>query len=305
MGISSSTNNKGHIKQNIKPPYDQTNNMKKIILLAALAVYAGIAFAQIPAATTTISLKNKKDKSVRLVVQGSAGLSVEGYDGDDLIVQPMLADKALAGAVAGLLNITSSLPAVAALKGMGPNPIVNDNDRNNSVELTFHADITQRLVAKVPRSTHLSISMQGTQGGATLSLKDLTGELALGGNASSVDISNVTGPLIVNLFDAYTSPMAITVTHIKWIDLKPDPKGPTPRIYLASNQQDIDLSLPADIKASLQIRHPNGELYSDFNLVSNVKTQGAAHAFDGDLNGGGPLIYLNTVNGNIFLRKQK
>jgi DUF4097 and DUF4098 domain-containing protein YvlB len=83
---------------------------------------------------------------------------------------------------------------------------------------------------------------------------------------------------------------------------------------------DIDVTLPAGIKADVKMKSQMGDIYSDFDVVmkpapQRSKETGAAErgryriTFDeslyGAINGGGQEITFNTFNGDIFIRKGK
>ena len=70
----------------------------------------------------------------------------------------------------------------------------------------------------------------------------------------------------------------------------------------------IDLSLPSKQQADLTLSTITGEMYTDFDL--NVKNKGELNhyingKFTTSLNGGGEEIYLKTISGDIFLRKNQ
>ncbi|WP_282013901.1 hypothetical protein [Marinifilum flexuosum] len=70
----------------------------------------------------------------------------------------------------------------------------------------------------------------------------------------------------------------------------------------------IDLSLPSKQQADLVLNTITGEMYTDFDL--NTKDMGELKhyhngKFSTSLNGGGEEIFLKTISGDIFLRKNK
>jgi DUF4097 and DUF4098 domain-containing protein YvlB len=81
----------------------------------------------------------------------------------------------------------------------------------------------------------------------------------------------------------------------------------------------IDVTLPADLKASLKMRSSQGSIYSDFdmNVTSGRATTQKNNTSDGKfrvefdrtvvaaINGGGTEMTFTTVNGSILVRKKK
>jgi outer membrane protein assembly factor BamB len=84
---------------------------------------------------------------------------------------------------------------------------------------------------------------------------------------------------------------------------------------------DIDVTLPADVKARAKLKTDNGAVYSDFEVavdsssrqpvVQDSKSGKGRYRVQFDramyalINGGGPEIQFTTFNGNIYLRKTK
>ena len=84
---------------------------------------------------------------------------------------------------------------------------------------------------------------------------------------------------------------------------------------------DVDVTLPADVKARVKLKSDNGEIYSDFDVhpeanpatpkVSETHGKDGRYRvqFDkvtyGSINGGGPEMQFTTFNGKIYLRKKK
>lgn len=69
----------------------------------------------------------------------------------------------------------------------------------------------------------------------------------------------------------------------------------------------IDLSLPSKHKADLVMKTISGEMYSNFDLQQEYK-RGYSHyvnrKYEASLNGGGQDLFLKTISGNIYLRKE-
>jgi len=83
---------------------------------------------------------------------------------------------------------------------------------------------------------------------------------------------------------------------------------------------DIDVTLPANAKASVRMKTEQGEIYTDFDMVMTSSSARFERSERGDreryrisfdrpvvgaINGGGPEISLTTFSGNIYIRKGK
>jgi DUF4097 and DUF4098 domain-containing protein YvlB len=82
---------------------------------------------------------------------------------------------------------------------------------------------------------------------------------------------------------------------------------------------NIDVTFPADLKATVSMRTDNGEVYSDFDIqlqatnpqpaVEDGRGKGGKYVVrvektvKGTINGGGQEIQFKNFNGNIYIRK--
>jgi len=87
-----------------------------------------------------------------------------------------------------------------------------------------------------------------------------------------------------------------------------DIKGVLGRMDINTISGFIDLTLPEKHNADLELSTISGGMYSDFEF-NNKKYKGYHHYGKSDLskrlNNGGTRIFLETISGDIFLRKSK
>jgi len=80
-------------------------------------------------------------------------------------------------------------------------------------------------------------------------------------------------------------------------------KGKTDGMKLNSISGFIDVTVSPDQKADLNFKTISGTIYSNHEIAFNPKNkEGSTKIFD-KLNGGGNLIDLNTISGDIYFRK--
>ncbi len=99
--------------------------------------------------------------------------------------------------------------------------------------------------------------------------------------------------------------------------------NPQKPMSFSSLNGKIDVTLPADVKASVLMKSDQGEIYSDFDL--NVQTENIAPSVRKEdnqgkkgkfrvsvekstratINGGGQEIQFTNFNGDIYIRKGK
>jgi len=160
------------------------------------------------------------------------------------------------------------------------------------------------LTIQVPyaSSVELASSIEGK-----IVVENVSGELEIKGGNGSVSLRNVSGNAVVHTMNG----------DIEAVLSKVSPDKP---LSFSNMNGDIDITLPADIKASIKMKSQMGNIYSDFDVVLKSTPQKSENvdagekgqyriAFDkgilGTINGGGAEITLTTFNGSIFIRKKK
>lgn len=66
----------------------------------------------------------------------------------------------------------------------------------------------------------------------------------------------------------------------------------------------IDLGLPPSKANNLSFKSVTGEIYTDFDLNLDKSSTAFSKQLNTSINGGGPVIALETVSGDIFFRKK-
>jgi len=153
---------------------------------------------------------------------------------------------------------------------------------------------------------------------ASLELKSLSGgEISVENVDGDIEVENLNGA--IRLRDVGGSVVAHSLNGEVVADLKSvDPSKP---MSFSTMNGKIDVTLPADVKASVSMKTDNGEILSDFDvkLDGSAKetdsgggrhSDGAYHAhldktLHGTINGGGPEYKFRSFNGQILIRKRK
>ena len=82
--------------------------------------------------------------------------------------------------------------------------------------------------------------------------------------------------------------------------------GKTDEIKASTISGFIDLTIPSNRKADLKMSTITGTVYS--NVISSAEASGSKKKYDSnvsaELNGGGKLVSLKTISGDIYVRKQ-
>lgn len=145
----------------------------------------------------------------------------------------------------------------------------------------------------------------GRTSGGDVEVSEITGDVDVSTAGGSLDLSDVTGKLV-----GKTSGGDVRARVNKDTGLKKAMK-------LSSSGGDIVLQLPSDVKASvtaeirLQDPFEDYTVHSDFKLkIEEDEEKGKRSRWyrtvsaTGDINGGGPLIELKTVEGDITIEKR-
>ncbi|NJB71720.1 DUF4097 and DUF4098 domain-containing protein YvlB [Saonia flava] len=162
----------------------------------------------------------------------------------------------------------------------GNNLIVRNLKKSESAEIYLPA--SQNVLVKTTWQGDIKIS--GFQGEI-----ETTAELNGG-----ITIENVTGPLTANSLNG-----AIEVLFTKVSQKSP--------ITINTVNGEVDITMPANTPADLNMGTLNGNVYTNFDLAlpdKNGLRAVAGNKIKGAINNGGVAIKLNTINGNIYLRKE-
>jgi hypothetical protein len=126
-------------------------------------------------------------------------------------------------------------------------------------------------------------------------IEGFSSEIEVNTNVGGIRLKDVTGPVT-----AHTSTGLVEVKFTNVNQSSP--------ISLSSSTGVVDVSLPANTKANLELRSTMGSVFTDFDLEmpreDGMRNVGANRKIVGKLNNGGVKIVLRSSTGNIYLRKQ-
>ncbi len=210
----------------------------------------------------------------------------------------------------------------------GLKPVYNTNVDNTGIGLSINKEDGGVLyvsvasskkdtdyIIKMPKGVALVIEQVVWRGG-DFRLEGLENEIEIKSKNSNIRIKNITGPVI-----AHTTSGDIEVVYSKLTD-KPN--------SISSTSGFVDITLPKNVKANMIMSSISGEVYTDFDLVSDSSNSKShdSHKDDdckncenhnrfgdffghnrgqtvGKINGGGTEIRLKAISGNVYLRKAK
>jgi hypothetical protein len=245
------------------------------------------------------------------VLMGS--ITVKGYDGKEVIVEAKVRERSLtdedeeeAEEDEDAEEEKDKAAKIAGMKKIGAvSTGLEVEESNNIVSISaeswkYAVDIT----IQAPRAS--SLELQSTNDGDIV-VENVSGEIEVENVNGSNTLKNISGNAVVNTVNG-----DVTVTMTRVTPDKP--------MSFSSMNGDVDVTLPADIKANVKMKSQQGEIYSDFDITLKPVPQKAEEvsksgkgkyriSFEkniyGAINGGGPEYAFNTFNGDVFIRKGK
>jgi hypothetical protein len=169
------------------------------------------------------------------------------------------------------------------------------HEERNVVKVESDGMGHQDLEIQVPQRTSLKLE---TVNNGAIRIENVEGEIEAQNVNGHITLTNVSGTVIANTVNGKISMSLL--------------KGSAKPMSLTTLNGAIDVTLPADLKATLKMRADNGDIYADFEMaVKNEQTQtknkrgwSSETMTVGSINGGGPEIRLQTMNGKIYVRKK-
>ncbi|HYK16385.1 MAG TPA: DUF4097 family beta strand repeat-containing protein [Bryobacteraceae bacterium] len=270
--------------------------MKKsaILFLFASAVFS--QDAQPDRVTVPFSDATRPRMLKASLINGS--ITVKGYDGKDAIIEavnsPGRRRRVERERSDGLHRIDLNATGLS----------VDESD--NTITVGTRA-INENISLDIQVPFNTSVKLHSVNGGDII-VDHLTGDVEIDNTNGNATATHISGAAVVH---ALNGKVQVSLDRVP---------GDKPMSFSSLNG-DIDVTVPADIKARLKLKTDNGSVYSDFDIAvdssarkptveENNSGKGRYRVrFDktmyGSINGGGPEIALTTFNGNVYVRKAK
>lgn len=269
--------------------------MRKII--GILCLCAGVGFAQEKVSVPLSDPARPATIRVNLLL---GGIVVHGGSTKDVVVETRPRSE-------GRSDEEPVPPDAAGMHrlDLGRNAGLDIVEENNVVNIKTtswarHAD----LVITVPYHSSLQVK---TLTNGEIYVEQVDGEIDADALNGKITLKNVSGSVLAH---ALNGAIRVTMDHV-------DPSKP---MSFSTLNGEIDVTLPANIRANVRMKTDNGEIYSDFDVKldpgSRVVTgdSGEPHnrghhirvdqTLRGTINGGGPEYQFTSFNGQIFIRKK-
>ena len=259
-----------------------------------LVAFAGL-YAQDSQRITVPFSDASRPRKVRVHII-SGGITVSGYDGKDVIVEP--------GSRIEPRRHGRPPENVDGLRRIGnPNAGINIEEQNNLVNISGPMNGGANLTIQVPFQTSLELK---TLNGGDIRVEHVTGEIDVNDLNGAITLTNVSGSVLAHSLNGKVVATLDNVT-------------PDKPMSFSTMNGNIDVTLPSNVKANVKMKSDNGDVYSDFDIkleanhspvVEDSRGKGGKYkvklekAMSGTINGGGPEVQFITFNGNIMIRKK-
>lgn len=283
-----------------------------LVLLIGAAALGLAQDAKVDRAVVPLTTPGKPALIKAGVITG--GITVKGYAGKEIIVEARVREEKLdaedekeyfeqEGAEEDKDRVDKSA-GMKLIPVVGTGLEVEEEDNVVTISSESWKNAVD-LVIQVPSASNLELS--STNDGDIV-VENVSGTIEVGNVNGSNTLKNVSGNVV-----AQTVNGEILVTLSRVTPDKP--------MSFSTMNGDIDVTFPADVKASVRMKTQQGDIYSDFDVSLKPAPQKPAEeatksgkgkyriSFDrfltGAIGGGGPEFTFNTFNGDIYIRRGK
>jgi hypothetical protein len=225
------------------------------------------------------------------MVNGS--INVKAYDGKQVVVKARNRneDRERESTSGGLKRLNTSTTGLSV------------EEENNEVRISTES-YARAIDVTIMVPTHASLKLGAVNDGE-ITVAGVDGEMDVNNVNGSVTLSNVSGSAVAH---ALNGKVQANFLHV---NQKP--------MAFSSLNGDIDVTLPADVKANLSIKSDRGDVFSDFDvqlqtarpqqIEEDSRKNGGKYrvridkTVHGTINGGGPEYQFTNFQGGIYIRK--
>jgi DUF4097 and DUF4098 domain-containing protein YvlB len=224
------------------------------------------------------------------MVNGS--ITVKGYDGKEVIVEARARNQESERPSGGPKRLNISTTGLTV------------EEENNEVRVSTES-WARTIDVTITVPVHTSLKLRAVNDGDIV-VTGVDGELDVDDVNGSVTLNNISGSAVAH---ALNGKLLATFAHV-------NPQKP---MAFSSLNGDIDVTLPADVKANVSIRSDRGDVFSDFDVqlqasapqqvVEDGRGKGGKYrvkidkTVHGTINGGGPEYQFTNFQGQIYIRR--
>jgi len=259
--------------------------LKTILLIAAIS----LSFANVNAQDLEYAIDNAKKITLNNL---RCKIDIKNHNSDKILIEVKnfgeISEKAkgLTEIYGGYVDNTNI--GLSIVKSENTINISGASKRTEDAGYVFY----------IPENVSLKIDQTSPFADEDIIISDFSSELEIKTLNPGIELKNVTGPLTIH---AINGEVKITFREL-------NQASPT---SITTINGDLDVSLPINTKANVEMSTINGGLYTDFDIdfeneerSGSMKLIGGRKDTDGKINGGGVHLDLNSVNGSVYFRKK-
>jgi hypothetical protein len=267
-----------------------------VVLLAAASIVAAQDAAQDTGDRFTTSFSDPSRPGLVQVSLVTGSITVKAGQGKDVIIRSH---------GRGERRGADADAAKGGLRRLTQQPALSVEEQNNRMKIESpNGMLAVDLEIQVPARTDLNLS---TVNRGDIKVEGVDGEIELANVNGSIALTAVSGSVVAHTVNGKVYADVVRVT-------------PQKSMAFTSLNGVVDVTLPAAVKADLNLRSDNGEVFTDFDFKAIPRAAPAAEdtggsggryrievnkVIYGSVNGGGPNFDIRTFNGNIYVRKGK
>ncbi|GAB4186407.1 MAG: hypothetical protein OHK0057_29780 [Thermoflexibacter sp.] len=281
--------------------------MKKAILILACVVFGvqGLYAQNVLVTGSASSPRSGRSGEYKVKFGGSAkdrrleiyldkaNLSIEGYNGDELIITT---DR-----------VETTPERAKGLKSLYANGTDNTGiglevvSEGSTIKVTKVNKRDGDFKIKVPKNVYLVVEEMSFHGGGDFKISDIEGNIEVQSKTADIVVRNLNGSLV-----AHSTSGSIDVVFSKVNLDKPT--------SITNISGEVDVTLPSDTKANIKTKSISGDVYTDLDIQTEKKNdekskgmtswKHGSYEAKGTLNGGGVEMRLESISGNVYIRKK-
>ena len=266
--------------------------MKRAVICLGLITACAAWAQEPPPERVTVPFSDpSRPKTVKVsLINGS--ITVNGYNGNQVVIEAQGEARRHREAPEGMHRIDTGIGLQA-------------EESDNVVTIGAGPNHNGSLTLQVPVNTSLKLT---SVNGGKIAVDGISGDIEVNATNGAVTVTHTSGSVIAEALNG-----RVTVVLDKVTPGKP--------MSFSSLNGNIDVTLPADVKANVKMKSNNGEIFTDFDVhiepssrqpvVEGASGRGGRYrvrldrTISGTINGGGPEMQFTTLNGNIYIRKAK
>jgi hypothetical protein len=283
-----------------------------------ILVLAALAAAQPSSERTVVPFSDPTRPGTVRVGLLTGGITVTGYAGKEVLVHTASRDGDEDGEASDEPSSTKDEEQDDRARGL--RKVTNLSAGLSIEEAENVVEISSRsyshgfdLEIQVPVGTSLDLA---TVNDGDIVVRNVDGEINVENTNGEVALRDVSGSVVAH---ALNGDVTVALQRV-------DPKK---EMSFTSLNGNVDVTLPTDVHADLRVKSDNGEIYTDFDIKLDARSEardsdpkslslgdrparssrrrhyGFENVMSGTLNGGGPTLRFQTFNGNIYIRKAK